>query len=209
LQAFWKEYVMKTSRVLELVGGGLGLLAFFLPWISFIISISLFDLVRLASSFGQSQQLFSGQGLLIWLEPVAAGVLLLFALLAGSMGKGAHGLNLIASLAGLGFLIYIFISIQSSLSNSSVTSGVSATSLLGIGFWAAGIAFVLGLIGSIMSLGEKPTSASASAQPAYMPAQANPYQSPMADQSGGASQPPYPYQSGPYQPPQGQSGPYQ
>ncbi len=190
---------MKTSRVLALIGGGLGLLAFFLPWVSFLfVSISLYDIVKLAGNFGQSQALFNGQGALIWLEPIVSGALLLFALLAGSMGKSAHILNLLAALVGLGGLVYIFAEIQSALSSSSVTTGTSATSLLGIGFWAAGLAFLLGLIGAIMGLKEQPAYTGVSAQPAYMPMQ-----------SGAMSQPPYPNQDGPYQPPSGQSGPYQ
>lgn len=188
---------MKSSRVLAMIGGGLGLLAFFLPWFSFfIISVSLYDLVNLANNLGQGQALFSGQGALIWLEPIVSAALLLFALLAGSMGKSAHVLNLIAALVGLGGLVYIFAEIQSALSNSSVATGVSATSLLGIGFWAAGIAFLLGLIGAIMGMREQPVYTSTSSQALYVPAQSG-------------TLPPLQNESDPIQPPPGQSGPYQ
>ena len=140
---------MKPSRVIELIGGILGLIAFFLPWITFIVGFSLFDIARASSQLGSA---FSSSGL-AWLEPIAGAVLLLFALLAANMGKSAHGISLVGALAGLGVVIYVYAQVQSAL-DSSLFHGVSATSLLGVGFWAAAIAFIAGLIGAIMGLRE-------------------------------------------------------
>lgn len=151
---------MKRSSIFSLVGGTVGLLAFFLPFFSITIlgttlSISLFDLLRAANQTNLGSDL-SGQLALGWVEPVAAAILILFALLAGKMGRSAHGLNLVGALVGLGFLIYVFAKLQSLLADvSGPIAGLTPTSLLGIGFWAAGVAFILGLVGAIMGLGEK------------------------------------------------------
>lgn len=150
----WKGETMKPSRVIELIGGCVAVLAFFLPWITFIISFSLFDVAKASPQLGSS---FSGAGL-AWLEPLAGAALLVFALLAGNMGKSAHGIGLVGALAGLGVVIYVYAQVQSAL-NGSFFQGVSATSLLGAGFWIAALAFIAGLVGAIMGLREAPAMA--------------------------------------------------
>jgi len=147
---------MKPSRILALIGGLLAGVAFFLPIFSFFgFSISGFDIVR--STTNEVGDL-SNQAFLYWLQPIAAIALIVFALLAANMGKAAHGINLVAALVGIGVLIYVFVRIQSSLSGSTF-SGASAASFLGIGFWIAAAAFILGLVGAIMGLAEAPKAA--------------------------------------------------
>ena len=106
---------MKPSRIIELMSGIVATLAFFLPWSSFIISFSLFDIAKAGPQLGTA---FSSAGL-AWIEPLAGVALLVFALLAGNMGKSAHGISLVGALAGLGVVIYVYALFQSALNNSS------------------------------------------------------------------------------------------
>ncbi len=149
---------MKPSRIMELIGGAVGAVAFFLPWFSYlVISFSLYDIIRLSDSANQlGSSSSSNPYTLGWIEPIAGVALLIFALAAGKMGKSAHILSLISSLAGLGVVLYFFIKLQSSLGSSTT---VSITSVLGIGFWVAVAAFLLGLVGAIKGMGEAPTMA--------------------------------------------------
>lgn len=147
---------MKPSRIMELIGGAVGAVAFFLPWFSYsVISFSLYDIVRLSDATSQigSGSNNSNPYVFGWLDPIAGVALLVFALLAVKMGKSAHTLGLISSLAGLGVVIYYFVKLQGDLNGST---SVSITSILGIGFWIAGVAFIIGLIGAIKGLSEAP-----------------------------------------------------
>ncbi len=135
---------LSTGISLALIGGSLSLLAFFLPWVNFIIiNISLFSILTTYSQASNTPGLWLG-----WLEPICAGGLILLALNAAKMGKKAHEWNLAASVVGLGLLIYVFVLL------SDNPQGISPTSYLDIGYWLAGVGFVLGVVGAIKGQSE-------------------------------------------------------
>jgi tetratricopeptide (TPR) repeat protein len=135
---------LSTGSILALIGGGLCLLAFFLPWFSlFVFSISLFSLLTASNQNLVIPGLWLG-----WLEPLLGVVLIYLALNAPKMGRIAHNWNLAAAVGGLGLLLYAFVQL------SSASKDISPTSYLGIGYWLAGVGFVLGVVGAIKGQNE-------------------------------------------------------
>lgn len=105
--------------------GAVLLLGFFLPWVSFFISFSGFDLVRMGfSQSGAPWQLY-----LVPLIPIFA----IWAIVCGARGRG-HRLP--ALLAGLVFPLLIIIALAQGGANelgAGTEGGPSPFSLIGIG----------------------------------------------------------------------------
>jgi serine/threonine protein kinase len=139
--------------IFSVLGGLLAGIALFLPWFSVFFTGSFaapvsesFSLWTIVNEGGSSYPLF-------WLEPIAAVVLILFAMLAVKVGKVAHRISILPALAGLGGATYFFFQIQSIFSDPGI-SGVTFTSSLEFGFWLAIGGFFLGLIGALIGLAQ-------------------------------------------------------
>jgi hypothetical protein len=128
---------MMTNAKWVLVLGAVLLLGFFLPWVSFFISFSGFDLVRMGlSQSGASWQLY-----LVVLIPI-------FAIGAIICGARAQGHRLAALLAGLIFPLLIIIALIQGAGNevgAGREGGPNPFSLIGIGAYMC-IAASIGLL---------------------------------------------------------------
>lgn len=124
------------------LGGCLGFIAYFLPWIAvaFIVGSSL------ASLAGNGSKVF-------YLELLAALALIVFGVLAPRLGKLAHAIIVFAALLGIAFLLHIFF--QEFFTAAALDQGSQQWGgflLLGIGFWLAAIGYIVALVGGIKGL---------------------------------------------------------
>lgn len=133
------------SRLFVLLGGLLGLSAFFLPWLA--------DNLHTVSLFNLLQPVHSGfpDVPLGWLYPVSVLLLTLCAALAGKLGKAAYGVGLAEVLIGLGSIIYVYTRYQAHL-DLAVQPSPSAFENTQNGFYLAGLASCVGLVGAIIGL---------------------------------------------------------
>ncbi len=138
---------MSSNRILVLVSGALGVVAFFLPWYLYANGVSMFDVARHALGLN-FQDNFPGDFLLAWLGLLAGIALIASAFLPAK--KVADILSLIGSVVGLLFVLSIFVTLLATIAGGSTAfKGLNVVSVLGVGFWVAAVGFVVGLIGTL------------------------------------------------------------
>jgi len=146
------DAMRSRSRLFVLLGGLLGLVAFFLPWLADNLHTwSLFDLLQPVHSGFPDVPLG-------WLYPVSVLLLTLCAALAGKLGKAAYGVGLTGGLIGLGSIIYVYARYQAHL-DLAVQPSPSAFASIQNGFYLAGLAVCVGLLGAIIGLNARQTLA--------------------------------------------------
>ena len=199
-----------VGYIIALVGGGLGLLAFFaMPF--FAAGYLNFTGQQLASlsmqAFQQNDAFTSNSGsalVLLWLAPVLAGLIALVAVFqfrssALVVGKKAVDAWLI-TLGILGVALYagliIYVYTQLSIGSTNAFS----ISYLGSGYWAYLIAMLGAIVGGTMARGAKSTNGPrASRSSSYTQYAPPPPQYPVNQQPSSSPYPPY--EESPYTPP--------
>lgn len=151
----------KWSALLIVIGGLVALVALFLPLGMQVGSgVSLYSLAR--------QQ--GPRSLTVWSysqEPLAIVALIVFGLLSFKMGRTAYILSLLSALVGLELLLSAFSRFLSLFYSNLITAwehrlidGMTAIKavlqFLEMGFWLAGLGFILGLVGAIVGLSYRP-----------------------------------------------------
>jgi len=138
---------MPSSRILVLVSGAIGVVAFFLPWYLYANGVSLLSVATYTSG-PNFKEVFPGEFLLTWLEFVAGVALIVSAFLPAK--KVADNMSLIGAVVGLLFALYIFSTLLATIaSGATVFGGLNVLSVLGIGFWMAVVGFIAGLISTL------------------------------------------------------------
>jgi|GEM_PF-2273135 len=126
------------------VGGCLGVLGFFLPWVAsaFIIGDSLFTYL----TGGVAERV-------PWVELLCAVLLLVGGAFAIKMRRTAATIILFSSLVGIAFALQAFFE-QVAFTYQYSTGGdkLGGFLLLGVGFWAALIGFIYALTGGLKGL---------------------------------------------------------
>jgi hypothetical protein len=132
----------KSINNRAILGGCLGFVSYFLPWVSvaFILGSNLSTLA-------------SNGARVFYLELLAALALLVFGVLVPRLGKLANALIVFASLVGVAFLLHIFF--QEFFTALAIDKGAQQWGgflLLGVGFWLAAVGFIASLVGGIKGL---------------------------------------------------------
>lgn len=134
----------KSINNRAILGGCLGFIAYFLPWVAvaFILGSNLASLA-------------SGGSRVFFLELLAALALMVFGILVPRLGRIANALIVFCALLGVAFLLHIFFQeFFTALALDQGSQQWGGFLLLGVGFWLAVVGFILALTGGIKGLTE-------------------------------------------------------
>ena len=127
------------------LGGCLGFIAFFLPWIAVAFIVG----SNLATLAGNGAKVF-------YLELLAALALIVFGVLVPRLGRIANVLIVFAALLGIAFLLHIFFQeFFTALALDKGSQQWGGFLLLGLGFWLAAIGYIVALLGGLKGLREQ------------------------------------------------------
>ncbi len=140
---------MRSSSILVLAGGVLGIVAFFLPWHLVPDGLSLLGSATQAGN-ASAQDLFPGGIALAWLDVLAALILLVAPFLVSSSRKLADMLGLVGAALGLLLILYVFVTaLIATTSGNAAAGGRNVFLVLGVGFWVALVGFLIGLFAAL------------------------------------------------------------
>jgi hypothetical protein len=159
---------MRSSSIVVLASGAVGIVAFFLPWHVAPNGISLLG-SALQSGSASAQALFPGGFILAWIEVIAAVALIASPFLVSSKRKLADLLALAGGVLGVLFLLYVFVTALVAVGNgNAAAAGRNVFLLLGVGFWIAFVGFISGVLGAYAGLKEPAGSVERAQWPAEM-----------------------------------------
>ncbi len=137
---------MRSSSLMILASGVVGIIAFFLPWHLVPGGLSLLGSAIGAGS-ASAQALFPGGIALAWLEVLASAMLIASPFMASSSRKLSGRLALAGAALGLLLTLYVFVmALIAAIGGSEAVAGQNVFLLLGLGFWAALVGFIAGLL---------------------------------------------------------------